>query len=202
MEIFLLILIYFWFINTKSKEKKFDIVKKLEVDEEKLSEKTKNAIEVAERSMNQLKSSLKENQKKENQKKETKKNRKRKVLEEVAIDDEMEQLSIEKDQSLMDELESDENITLVNQSLNHESLDARDLEEESIEDYLTKDIDYFESMADDLIEDEEDTLQVERTKHHQFKQHPYQRMLRSGKVKDAIVMSEIMRRPQDRKQLK
>ncbi|MGX7099726.1 hypothetical protein HMPREF2811_07310 [Globicatella sp. HMSC072A10] len=197
MEIFLLILIYFWFINTKSKEKKFDIVKKLEVDEEKLSEKTKNAIEAAERSMNQLKSNLKENQKKE-----TKKNRKRKVLEEFAIDSEMKQLSIDEDQSLMDELESDENITLVNQSLNHESLDARDSEEESIEDYLTKDIDYFESMADDLIEDEEDTLQVERTKHHQFKQHPYQRMLRSGKVKDAIVMSEIMRRPQDRKQRK
>lgn len=197
MEIFLLILIYFWFINTKSKEKKFDIVKKLEVDEEKLSEKTKNAIEAAERSMNQLKSNLKENQKKE-----TKKNRKRKVLEEFAIDSEMKQLSIDEDQSLMDELESDENITLVNQSLNHKSLDARDSEEESIEDYLTKDIDYFESMADDLIEDEEDTLQVERTKHHQFKQHPYQRMLRSGKVKDAIVMSEIMRRPQDRKQRK
>lgn len=197
MEIFLLILIYFWFINTKSKEKKFDIVKKLEVDEEKLSEKTKNAIEAAERSMNQLKSNLKENQKKA-----TKKNRKRKVLEEFAIDSEMKQLSIDEDQSSMDELESDENITLVNQSLNHESLDARDSEEESIEDYLTKDIDYFESMADDLIEDEEDTLKVERTKHHQFKQHPYQRMLRSGKVKDAIVMSEIMRRPQDRKQRK
>ncbi|MGX7075716.1 hypothetical protein [Globicatella sanguinis] len=197
MEIFLLILIYFWFINTKSKEKKFDIVKKLEVDEEKLSEKTKNAIEAAERSMNQLKSSLKENQKRE-----TKKNRKRKVLEELAIDSEMEQLSIEEDQSLMDELESDKNITLDNQSLNHESLDARDSKEESIEDYLTKDIDYFESMADDLIEDEEDTLQVERTKHHQFKQHPYQRMLRSGKIKEVIVMSEIMKRPQGRKQLK
>ena len=194
MEIFLLILIYFWFINTKSKEKKFDIVKKLEVDEEKLSEKTKNAIEAAERSMNQLKSSLKENQKRE-----TKKNRKRKVLEELAIDSEMEQLSIEEDQSLMDELESDKNITLDNQSLNHESLDARDSKEESIEDYLTKDIDYFESMADDLIEDEEDTLQVERTKHHQFKQHPYQRMLRSGKIKEVIVMSEIMKRPQGRK---
>ena len=68
MEIFLLILIYFWFINTKSKEKKFDIVKKLEVDEEKLSEKTKNAIEAAERSMNQLKSNLKENQKKKQRK--------------------------------------------------------------------------------------------------------------------------------------
>ncbi|MGX7106041.1 hypothetical protein [Globicatella sanguinis] len=197
MEIFLLILIYFWFINTKSKEKKFDIVKNLEVDEEKLSEKTKNAIEAAERSMNQLKSSLKENQKRE-----TKKNRKRKVLEELAIDSEMEQLSIEEDQSLMDELESDKNITLDNQSLNHESLDARDSKEESIEDYLTKDIDYFESMADDLIEDEEDTLQVERTKHHQFKQHPYQRMLRSGKIKEVIVMSEIMKRPQGRKQLK
>ncbi|WIK66857.1 hypothetical protein [Globicatella sanguinis] len=197
MEIFLLILIYFWFINTKSKEKKFDIVKKLEVDEEKLSEKTKNAIEAAERSMNQLKSSLKENQKRE-----TKKNRKRKVLEELAIDSEMEQLSIEEDQSLMDELESDKNITLDNQSLNHESLDARDSKEKSIEDYLTKDIDYFESMADDLIEDEEDTLQVERTKHHQFKQHPYQRMLRSGKIKEVIVMSEIMKRPQGRKQLK
>lgn len=197
MEIFLLILIYFWFINTKSKEEKFDIVKKLEVDEDKLSEKTKNANEAAERSMNQLKSSLKENQIRE-----TKKNRKRKVLEEFAIASEMEQLSIEEDQSLMDELESDKNLTLDNQSLNHESLDARGSKEESIEDYLTKDIDYFESMADDLIEDEEDTLQVERTKNHQFKQHPYQRMLRSGKIKDAIVMSEIMKRPQDRKQLK
>lgn len=197
MEIFLLILIYFLFINTKSKEEKFDIVKKLEVDEDKLSEKTKNANEAAERSMNQLKSSLKENQIRE-----TKKNRKRKVLEEFAIASEMEQLSIEEDQSLMDELESDKNLTLDNQSLNHESLDARGSKEESIEDYLTKDIDYFESMADDLIEDEEDTLQVERTKNHQFKQHPYQRMLRSGKIKDAIVMSEIMKRPQDRKQLK
>ena len=197
MEIFLLILIYFWFINTKSKEKKFDIVKNLEVDEEKLSEKTKNAIEAAERSMNQLKSSLKENQKKE-----TKKNRKRKVLKEFKIDSEMEQLSIEEDQSLMDEIESDENITLDKQTLNNKSLDARDSEVESIEDYLTKDSDHFESMADNFIEDEEDTLQVERTKHHHFKQHPYQRMLRSGKVKDAIVMSEIMRRPQDRKQLK
>lgn len=144
--------------------------------------------------MNQLKSSLKENQKRE-----TMKNRKRKVLEELAIDSEMEQLSIEEDQSLMDELESDKNITLDNQTLNYESLDARDSKEESIEDYLTKDIDYFESMADDLIEDEEDTLQVERTKHHQFKQHPYQRMLRSGKIKEVIVMSEIMKRPQGRK---
>lgn len=194
MEIFLLILIYFWFINSRSKEKKFDIVKKLEVDEEKLSEKTKNAIEAAERSMNQLKSSLKEAKTKE-----TKNNRKRNLLEEFAIDSEMEQLSIEEDQSLMDELESDKNITLDNQSLNHESLEARNSKEESIEDYLTKDIDYFESLADDLIEDEEDTLQVEKKEQHQFKQHPYQRMLRSGTIKDAIVMNEIMKRPQDRK---
>lgn len=193
MEIFLLILIYFWFINSRSKEKKFDIVKKLEVDEEKLSEKTKNAIEVAERSMNQLKSSLKEVKTKE-----TKNNRKRKLLEEFAIDSENEQLSIE-EQSLMDELESDKNITLDNQSLNHESSEARNSKEESIEDYLTKDIDYFESLVDDLIEDEEDTLQVERTEKHQFKQHPYQRMLQSGTIKYAIVMSEIMKRPQDRK---
>ncbi|WPC08351.1 hypothetical protein [Globicatella sp. PHS-GS-PNBC-21-1553] len=129
----------------------------MEVDEEKLSEKTKNAIEAAERSMNQLKSSLIEAKTRE-----TKNNRKRKLLEEFSIDSEMEQLSIEEDQSLMDELESDKNITLNSQSLNHESLEARNSKEESIEDYLTKDIDYFESLADDLIEDEEDTLQVEK----------------------------------------
>ena len=197
MEIFLAILIYFWFINSRTKGKKINIVKKSEVDEEKLSKKNKNAIEVAERSMNQLKNSLKESKAKEK-----KKNRKRKLLKEFAIDSEMEEFPIEEDNSLMDEMENDEKMILDKKSSNNELVDARDSKEESIDDYLTKDIDYFESLADELIEDEEDTLQVERTQYLQYQQHPYQRLLRSGKIKDAIVMSEIMKRPQDRKQIK
>lgn len=195
MEIFLVIVIYIWIYISRTKAKKTDLVKKLEIDEEKLSEKAKRAIESAERALNQIKGTLTEGHSGAGTESINSPNNM------VTMTDEAEE-SEWAEQTTLDEMETDEKLSTAEESLNSDELANEDPMDESIEEYLSKDLAYFESLEEHLIEDEETevTLQVERKLHHI--EHPYRRLFQSDKIKEAIVMSEIMKRPSERKSVK